>query len=160
MSFITIDEGSSRQSLNQLESAFMYTQLYKEVVLEMKYDEQSLKNFIAYCRNGNYGSSTNITRFENKYNPQLAIWWYTYPGFIYDLLNSALRKLEPNTILNMAFFVHDLHHQIKQLYQEQIMNHKEKVFTTYRGQGLSNIDFVKLQNAKDGLISFNNFFSY
>jgi hypothetical protein len=88
----------------------MYTQLFKEILLEMTYDEQSIKHFISYCRNGNYGSPTNITRFKNEYNPHLAIWWYTYPSFVFSLLNDALRMLESDTIINMGFFVCDLHH--------------------------------------------------
>lgn len=74
ISFVAVGEEDSRQNLNEIESSFMYTQLFKEILLEMKYNEQSIKNFTTYCRNGDYGSPSNITRFENEYNPQSAIW--------------------------------------------------------------------------------------
>jgi hypothetical protein len=81
----------------------MYTQIFKEILLEMKHDEKSIKDFIVYCRTGDYGSPTTITKLENEYSSKLAIWWYTYPSFIYDLLNGALRTLEADTIINMGF---------------------------------------------------------
>ena len=159
MSFIAADQEYFLQNLNELEPSFMYTQLFKETLLEMKYSEQSIKNFTVYCRNGNHGSSTNITRFENEYNPQSAIWWYTFPSFIYLLLNTALRLLQTDTIIEMGFFMHDLHQQITQLHQKQIIGSEKKIFDVFRGQGFSKSDFEKLQKTKGGLISFNNFLS-
>ena len=159
MSFIAVDERGSPRSLNELESSFMYTQLLKEVLFKMEYDEQAIKNFIAYCRNGEHGSPINITRFENEYNPQSAIWWYTNPSFIFSLLNTALRTLQADTIVHLGFFIHDLHQQIEQLYQKQNITAKETPLIVYRGQGLSIIDFDKLKNAEGGLMSFNNFLS-
>jgi tetratricopeptide (TPR) repeat protein len=137
----------------------MYTQIFKEILLEMNHNQQSIKDFTAFCWNGNYGSLTNINRFEKEYNAQLAISWYTYPSFIFGLLNSALRLLEVDTIINMGFFIHDLHLQIEELHKEQLNSHNEKSFIVYRGQGLSSTDFEKLQKTKGGLMSFNNFLS-
>jgi tetratricopeptide (TPR) repeat protein len=159
VSFVTVNQGASSVNLDQLEPSFMYTQIFKEILLEMKHDESSIKNFTAYCRSGDYGSPTNITQFENSYNANLAIYWYTYPSFIYSLLNGALRMLEADTIINMGFFIHDLHNQIKQLHQEQVSNYERKSFIVYHGQGLSTTDFEKLRKTKGGLMSFNNFLS-
>ncbi|CAF2995214.1 unnamed protein product [Rotaria sp. Silwood2] len=74
LSFFTIEEVASNQNLNQLEPSFMYTQIFKEILLDLKYDEQSVKKFTAYCRNGDYGAPATINRFENEYYSQLAIW--------------------------------------------------------------------------------------
>ena len=60
LSFVTVDEGASKQNLNQLESPFMYTQIFKETLLEMEHDEQSIRDFTAYCRDNFYGSPTDI----------------------------------------------------------------------------------------------------
>jgi tetratricopeptide (TPR) repeat protein len=159
VSFVSVSEDASNQNLNELEPSFMYTQLLKEILLEMEYDHQSIKDFTAYCRKNDYGSTTNITRFENDYNANLAIWWYTYPSFIYSLLNCALRMLEADTIINMAFFIRDLHHQIKQLHQKQLDSYQGKPFVVYRGQSVTAADFEKLLKTKGGLMSFNNFLS-
>jgi tetratricopeptide (TPR) repeat protein len=159
MSFVTLEEAASSQYLDQLDPSFMYAQLFKEILLEMEYTEQSIKYFTSYCLRDGYGSPINITRFENDYKANLAIWWYTYPSFIYSMLNDALRILSPDTIINMGFFIRDLHHQIEQLHQKQVSSYQGKSFVVYRGQGLSINAFDKLRKTKDGLMSFNNFLS-
>ncbi|CAF4194677.1 unnamed protein product, partial [Adineta steineri] len=159
MSFITVNDMKSTDNLNQLDPTFMYTQLFKEILLDMKHDEQATKDFIAYCRQNNSGSPISINLFEEEYRAQSAIWWYTYPSFIYSMLNDALRYMEGDTIINMGFFIHDLHQQIQQLYQQQVNSYHGKPFLVYRGQGLVQSDFENLQRTKDGLISFNNFLS-
>ena len=76
------------------------------------------------------------------------------------MLNRALRTLEGDTIINMGFFIRDLHQQIQELYQKQVGSLScGKSFTVYRGQGLLKTDFEKLVKTKGGLMSFNNFLS-
>jgi tetratricopeptide (TPR) repeat protein len=160
VSFIPAFEEISHPDLNRLEPSFMYTQIFKDILLKIKYNKQSIKDFISYCRDGNYGSPSNITRFENEYNTDKAIWWYTYPSFLYSLLNSALRMLEAKAIIKIGFFLRDLHHQIAELHRKQGGSYHTKPFTVYRGQGLSTTDFEKFcKTKKGGLISFNNFLS-
>ncbi|CAF0819976.1 unnamed protein product [Adineta steineri] len=159
ISFITTNEMVSTNNLNQLEPTFMYTQIFKDILLDMEHDKQAITEFITYCRQNNSGSSTNIDQFENDYHTQSAIWWYTSPSFIYSMLNYALRLMEANTIINMGFFIHDLHQKIQQLHQQQINSYHGDPFLVYRGQGLMKSDFAKLQKTKGGLFSFNNFLS-
>ncbi|CAF1264497.1 unnamed protein product [Adineta steineri] len=159
MSFITANEMISTDNLNQLEPTFMYTRIFKEILLDMKYDKQIVKQFTTYCRQHAYGSAKNIDQFENEYYTQSAIWWYTSPSFIYSMLNYALRSMESDIIINMGFFMHDLHQQIQQLHQQQLSSYQDKPFIVYRGQGLSKANFEKLQQTKAGLMSFNNFLS-
>jgi hypothetical protein len=75
------------------------------------------------------------------------------------MLNRALRTLEGDTIINMGFFIRDLHQQIQELHRNQVSTYHGKSFTVYRGQGLLNTDFEKLLKTKGGLMSFNNFLS-
>ncbi|CAF0851456.1 unnamed protein product [Adineta steineri] len=159
MSFITLNEMTSTDKLNQLEPTFMYTQIFKDILLDMEHDTQAIKQFTAYCRHHGYGSTKSIDTFEKKYDAETAIWWYTCPSFIYSMLNYALRSMEDETIINMGFFIRDLHQQLQKLQQEQIHVFHDKPFIVYRGQGLSKTDFEKLQKTQGGLISFNNFLS-
>ena len=57
LSFVTMEEAASTQNLDQLEPSFMYTQLFKKALLKMEHNQQSIKYFTTYCRNGDYGSS-------------------------------------------------------------------------------------------------------
>jgi tetratricopeptide (TPR) repeat protein len=162
VSFMALGEGASGQNLNQLEASFMYTQIFKNILLEMKHEPQAIKDLAVYCRklyNDNVGQLTVIKEFERDYRPESSIWWYTRECFTYQMLNRALRNLEGDTIINMGFFIHDLHRQIEGLFKEQVSSYHGKPFFVYRGQGLSTTDFDKLQKTKDGLMSFNNFLS-
>ena len=58
VSFVPVDEVASSQNLDQLEPSFMYTQLFKEILLDMEYDQQSIKDFTTYCRKLNDYRST------------------------------------------------------------------------------------------------------
>jgi tetratricopeptide (TPR) repeat protein len=162
ISFMAVGEGASSQNLNQLEASFMYTQIFKEILLEMKHEPQAIKDFAVHCRklyNDNVGQLTIIEEFERDYRPKSSIWWYTRIPFTYEMLNRALRTLEGDTIINMGFLIHDLHRQIEGLHKKQVGSYHGKPFTVYRGQGLSTADFEKLQKTKGGLMSFNNFLS-
>ncbi|CAF1478030.1 unnamed protein product [Adineta steineri] len=159
MSFITVNEMASIDNLNQLDPTFMYTQIFKDIILDMDHDKQAIEEFTTYCRQNNSGSPTSIGQFENKYYTQSAVWWYTSPSFIYSMLNYALRSMETDTIIKMGFFIHDLHQQILQLHDQQAISYHGKSFIVYRGQGLSKPNFEKLKNTEGGLMSFNNFLS-
>ncbi|CAF3991695.1 unnamed protein product, partial [Adineta steineri] len=159
MSFITPNEMATTDNLNQLESTFMYTQIFKDILLNMKHDTQAIKQFTAYCRRHDCVSPINIDRFEKEYHDQLAIWWYTFPSNIYSMLNYGLRTLDADIIITMGFFLHDVHKQIQQLYEQQISAYGKKPFLVYRGQGFAKSDFEKLQRTQGGLMSFNNFLS-
>ena len=140
----------------------MYTQIFKEILLEMDHDDKSMDDLVAHCRTlhcDNRAELTIINEFQNTYRAKSAIWWYTRECFTYQMLNRALRTLEGDTIIKMGFFMRDLHLQIEDLYRQQTSDCPEKCFVIYRGQGLSNIDFEKMKKTKGGLMSFNSFLS-
>ena len=153
----------SKINLNQLEPSFIYTQLFKNILLDMEHDrKQAVPDLMEYCRHAfheNPAQLVLVNEFGRDYRSEQAIWWYTREGFTYQMLNRALRLLEADIIVNMGFFIHDLHQQIQQLHQEQVGNYGGRPFLVYRGQGLSITDFEKLQETKGGLMSFNCFLS-
>ncbi|CAF1668410.1 unnamed protein product, partial [Adineta ricciae] len=162
MSFVTARGEGSNTNLNQLEPSFMYTQIFKKILLDMKHDKQAIKDLANYCRQrfqGNFAEQNIIGEFEREYCPDQAIWWYTRECFTYQMLNQALRTLDGEVIINMGFFLHDLHKQIEQLHKEQVSSYRRKPFVVYRGQGLSKTDFDQLSKTVGSLLSFNNFLS-
>ena len=40
----------TEESLNELDQSFMYSQLLKEILLEMKYDNNSKDELVKFCR--------------------------------------------------------------------------------------------------------------
>ncbi|CAF1224881.1 unnamed protein product [Adineta steineri] len=163
ISFVTTDEVVSNGNLNQLEPNYMYTQLFKDILLEMEHDHnQATKILAVYCHNlysDNINELNVIDEFKHNYRREQAIWWYTRECFIYQMLNRALRTLDAVTIINMGFFIRDLHHQLRHLHEQQLPNYCGKPFIVYRGQGLLKSDFDKLKKTKGALMSFNNFLS-
>jgi Tfp pilus assembly protein PilF len=163
MSFVQVGtDGVSNTDLDRLDPSFMYTQLFKNALLDMQHDEEAVQYLVRYCKDkfdDNPVQLELIEEFGRKYSPEKAIWWYTRDGFTHEMLNRALRLLEADILVNMGFFMHDLHRQIQQLHQKQVNEYGTKPFIVYRGQGMSTIDFEKLQKTRGGLISFNSFVS-
>ncbi|CAF1340898.1 unnamed protein product [Adineta steineri] len=128
----------------------------------MKYGPKAIQDLAVCCREVFTGNPTElqiIDEFERNYDSQKAIWWYTRECFTYKMLNQALRILDADIIINMGFFLRDVHQQIQQLHEQQVNSYGKKPFLVYRGQGLMQSDFEKLQKARGGLMSFNNFLS-
>jgi tetratricopeptide (TPR) repeat protein len=141
----------------------MYTQILKEILLTIDFQQQHIDEFLHYCREQFFDSTTemkNIDMIEKDYHRHPPIWWYTHPCFLYSMLNRALRTMEADLIIKMGFFVRDLHGHIATLHSEQYGGHyHSNSFTVYRGQGLSLTDFDQLNSTQGRLLSFNNLLS-
>jgi tetratricopeptide (TPR) repeat protein len=149
------------RGLNELDQSFMYSQLLKEILLEIKHDDRKkeMEELVAILRD-QYASNRSqlelIDKFKQNYNRDSPIEWYTKEAFIYLTLNGALRTQNINIIIKMGFFIQDLHRQIGQLHSECINSLPR---TIYRGQVISSTEFEKMRSSKGGLLSFNNFLS-
>jgi tetratricopeptide (TPR) repeat protein len=163
ISFITTSDDISEKKLDQLEPTFMYTQILKEILLSIDFKEKHFMEFIEYCRNilvDNEFQLKNVDKLKREYSNEKSIWWYTYECFLYPMLNRALRKMDVDIIIKIAFFICDLHRRIQQLYNEQFTsNNSRNKFMVYRGQGMWKNEFQQMKKNKGGLISFNNFLS-
>jgi tetratricopeptide (TPR) repeat protein len=163
ISFIKTTDGISKQNLDQLDQSFMYTQILKEILLTIDFEEEHISEFLTYCREQFADNSielNNVEKLRNEYHNHQAIWWYTCQGFLYFMLNRALRLMEADLIIKMGFFVRDLHNHIAELHAEQCARyHHSDSFTLYRGQGLSQAGFEQLKQTQGGLLAFNNFLS-
>jgi tetratricopeptide (TPR) repeat protein len=156
-------DGATGSTRDTLDSSFMYTQILKEILLTIDFDQGHFKEFLTYCREqfaGNYAELENVDKIEKEYRQRQPIWWYTYECFLYSMVNRALRLMEVDLITKMGFFVRDLHEHIAALHSEQYdgQSHSDS-FPVYRGQGLSQADFNQLQTTQGGLLAFNNFLS-
>ncbi|CAF1185217.1 unnamed protein product [Rotaria sp. Silwood1] len=149
---------SNQQNLDQLEPSYMYSLLFKEIILEIDEDDaKPLEDLVAYCRQQNV-SESELKNFQDQYYLKSPVWLYTCGIFLYKMLNCALRSLDTEAMIKMGFFIRNLHRQLQQLQQEQSGANK-KQFIVYRGQGFSKQDFEHLLDTKGGLLSFNNFLS-
>ncbi|CAF3549388.1 unnamed protein product [Adineta steineri] len=141
----------------------MYTQILKEILLTINFEDEHIREFINYCRDvfvENDYDLHNIENLERDYHDHTPIWWYTYQYFLYSMLNQALRQMDVDIIVRMGFFINDLHRDIQRLHSEQFYGQQSgETSTVYRGQCLSKEDFAEMIKTKGGLLSFNNFLS-
>jgi tetratricopeptide (TPR) repeat protein len=163
ISFMSTSGDLSKKNLDQLDPTFMYTQILKEILLSIEFEQKHIQEFIDHCRivfAENEAELKNVDKLHKKYRDKTPIWWYTYECFLYPMLNRALRLMDVNIIIKMGFFISDLHRHIERLHSGQLDgNNFGQTFTVYRGQGISNIDFEQMTKIKGGLMSFNNFLS-
>ena len=161
ISFIATSDDLSVKNLNQLDGSFMYTQIMKEILLAIKFEDSDIKDFIQHCYNDfakKKEALNTIEQFERQYHDKTPVWWYTRDNFLYLMLNHALRIMNTDVIMKMGFFIGDLHRQIEQLHKEQYNKHRfGESFILYHGKGISKTDFEQMSKTKGGLISFNNF---
>ena len=152
-----------------LDQSFMYSQILKEILLDMANNSNEKREFVKFCREqyaGNKMELIVIDEFERYYplpspmgdveQDPSPIWWYTRDCFIYSMLNKALRAQDIEIIIKMGFFMRDIHRQIDQLHE---LSPIRDTFIVYRGQSMVNADFEKIRNNKGGLLSFNSFLS-
>ncbi|CAF0896324.1 unnamed protein product [Adineta ricciae] len=154
----------SGKRLDLLNPSFMYTQLFKEILLTIEFEDKHIEEFVRHhpgliTLDGTH--SNDVKQSVRDYRAKKPIWWYTRGNSLHSMLNDALRIMDGDVLVRMGFFVTDLHHNIEQLHKEQFVNTSwsSLVFTVYRGQGLSHTDFEELRNTIGGLMSFNSFFS-
>ena len=161
MSFVpkqTMAKGSDQKNLDQLPPTYMYSVIFKDIILEIDDDDvKSMNTLEVYCRDQNI-PETEVIDFKRKYRQKSPVWWYTKEIFLYGMLNRGLRSLDMEAMTKLGFFIRHLHIQLEELHQEQSANF-QKAFIVYRGQGLSKDDFQNLMGSKGGLLSFNNFLS-
>ncbi|CAM4963949.1 unnamed protein product [Rotaria socialis] len=152
------EAASTEQNLDQLPPSYMYSVIFKDIILEIDHDDnKSMNALVNFCREQNI-PEIQINLLQGNYHEKSPIWWYTKPMFLYGMLNRALRILDMKVMIKFGFFIQSLHLQLEQLHQAQSANFQE-AFTVYRGQELSQKDFQNLLDSKGGLLSFNNFLS-
>jgi tetratricopeptide (TPR) repeat protein len=163
MSFMaTNTDDASSKTLDRLDPSFMYTQILKEILLTIKFEQQHIKKFTDYCREkfADNEELDNVKQFERHFHDTTPINWYTRQIFLCPMVNIALRLMDADIIVRMGFFIGDLHRHIEKLHSEQFGGHHTgEKFTGYRGQGLSKEDFDEMTKTKGGLMSFNTFLS-
>jgi hypothetical protein len=149
---------SNKQNLDQLPPSYMYSVIFKDIILQINDDDKkSINTLVIYCRKQKI-PEIQINLLQSNYHKESPVWWYTKPMFLFSMLNLALRMLDTEVMIKLGFFIRSLHLQLEQLHQEQSANFQQ-AFTVYRGQELSQQDFQNLCDSKGGLLSFNNFLS-
>jgi hypothetical protein len=77
ISFMATSSDVSKKNLDQLDCSFMYTQILKDILLTIKFEEKHIKEFIKYSREQFVDTEEeliNIEELERKYHEKTPIW--------------------------------------------------------------------------------------
>ncbi|CAF1671927.1 unnamed protein product, partial [Adineta ricciae] len=105
---VSISFVASGKKLDQLDPSFMYTQLIKEILSTIKFDNKHIQDYVKYCReifHDNDEELKNVKLLEQEYHLKKPIWWYTYECFFYRMLNRGIRLMDGDIIARMGFFI-------------------------------------------------------
>ncbi len=115
-------------------------------------DKNELINVSKQIYKNNKAEIGTIQEFEQNYNPEQAIWWYTKDSFLSRLLNKALRQQNIDLLFLFQFFIVDVREQLKKC-------RSKSAIKVYRSQLMSNNELKKLRDAVGKFISINSFLS-
>ena len=79
-------------------------------------------------------SIEQIALFEKKDKPAEAIREFTRDGFLYRIINHALRTRNMEIVRKFSPFIQDLHQQIHEHHQKYYRSHAQRIQVVYRGQ--------------------------
>ena len=144
------------KSSTTLNCSFMYTQMLKEILLTLDFNEEHFKEFPAFCRKSLTGNSRElqkVDKIEKEYSSQsnsvVGIWIFS--------LFDGLHMMEVDLIVTMGFFyswsTQSYHHTLLRTIRWT------KLFRIIRDQGFSQADFDQLKASEGGLLAFNDFLS-
>ena len=101
------------------------------------------------CRAYNQANLRMIEQIENfrqTYKSENAIREYTKDGFLYRIVNHALRTQNMETIRKFGPFIKDLHSQLDDYHQTYYRSAEQSIRAVYRGQYISLDEFDYLSS--------------
>ena len=154
-------DGNASIAEKQQEAAFLFSQLLKEILYRLKFDNNAKKEFVHFCRLHYADNSEQlqmINDFEANYRPQKALYWLTRQCFVWRLLQRMPRTFEIDILYKLGFLIKHASTQMTIL-QENHPNSTGHVLTVYRGKTMASDSFNTLiKTNAGGLLTFGNFF--
>lgn len=147
----------STRDLSKESSTFIWYQLLIDALNKMPHDKKAKTDMLKLCTDyyqNDPEEKKQIKKFDDSYEPEEAIAWYTRECFLFKLLNKALRTEDIELLYLFRFFIADLCTQLKKANLKITDN-----LPLYRGQQLPNEELEKLRQNVGGLISTNGFLS-
>lgn len=139
---------------------FMWFQLMIDSIIDLSPSSSAKTDFIKESLTryqSNEGMRKKIRLFEDNYEPDQALTWYTKDSFIYRLINQAFRTKNIDEIFKYRYFISHLQHQLVAQYRIQNINKQDECITFYRGQCMCQQEFDSLHEGD--FIAMNLFLS-
>ncbi|CAF1346520.1 unnamed protein product [Adineta steineri] len=150
------------QDISIEHAKFLWLQLFKDVILHLpKDDEEAKEEMINVCRQyyqKNRQFLKQIDDFQEHYHQGACIYWYTIDGFIYRLINTALRTENIEQLYTFRYYIAELSRQLRDEYQK-VKHGNESMIQLYRGTIITRNEVEQLQANVGQLIATNTYWS-
>ncbi|CAF4661347.1 unnamed protein product [Rotaria sp. Silwood1] len=159
-SFFDQEEYLTRD-LSKQTADLLWFQLYHDVLFELTYNKEAKQEMINASRSyyrDNIKELKVIEKFENEYQSEEALRWYSKKSFLYKIINEALRTKDFDQLYIFRYFMRDLTENLVREHQKMIQSGKEILFT-YRGMKLKSDQIQKFKENEGKLILINGFFT-
>jgi len=150
------DNKSMHKALN---GEFLLYQVLVDRILNGEKKIKDKQSIFEYFQPEDVQDARTMKEFDNEYQADKAIHWYTRETCIYKILNKALRTQNISDVAAFSQFVKDLNQQLKQekiRFEKQL---KTSILTVYRGQFISKDEINRLKTTIGELLSMNSFLS-
>lgn len=145
-------------TMERQETQFLYASLLREILVDLG---SSMAEMVDFCHEEYADNETelnHIAEFEEWYEADMAVFWYSRDTFLYRILNKALLEQDIDTLYSIRYFIKDLHLQLQELHS--VVQQSTAIDTVYRGQLMKNKEFEKrIRNNLGGFFSVNGFLS-
>lgn len=101
----------------------------------------------------------HIDEFEKEYTADATIQWYTDEGFLYKLVNIALRTADIKQLHIFRFYIADLSLALAREHRKREECNNDKIDVVYRGVRLTLEELEHIQMCEGRLLSFNGYLS-
>lgn len=167
LSYNLFETGKSTKNLSKESGKFLWQQFYVQVLFQAFDLDQAKDDMITYCRNFYIDDDIElekISNFEQNYQAEHAVRWYTRDSFLYRLLNKTLRSENLDDMYKFRFILSELHTQISGLHRDYLrtisdLNHVSHTLTVYRGQLIAPKELDRIKENIESFISMNTFVS-
>jgi hypothetical protein len=141
---------------------FQWSFLLVQTLIKWPRHPGAQNEMLTFLRNYYKANQSNldfIDHFALNYKSDNAIFWYTRPGCLFQLVNRAFRDENIDDIFIYRSYVKDLSEQLDLLHAQQRERSFRTNCTLYRGTCLPYDDISVLKTSRGKLISFNGFLS-
>ena len=130
---------------------FIWLQLFKDILVKMsktissRERERAMETMVDHCRTVYHDDPKNlrqIENFEKNYKPSEAISWYTQGGFLYRIINEALRTDDVDILYGFRAYIADLCVSLREAHQQTGTQDISQVF---RGTTMPYANVMKLR---------------
>ncbi|CAF0926504.1 unnamed protein product [Adineta steineri] len=139
----------------------LWFQLFHEVIGHLPHDNEAKKEMLSVCREyyrNNPRYLNDIDKFDENYDTNECIRWYTKNTFVYRMINKALRTEDIEQLYRFRFYIADLSKHLAQEYKKMKNRNIEKM-VLYHGASLKKEELEILKLMKGKIFATNGYWS-